>query len=67
MKTHRCTESLKQKIPIRNTNPYSLNNVDSVSEKWYLYRYYDDWDTLSKGIAVVCEIKVCPFCAEILK
>ena len=67
MKTHRCPESLKQRMSIRYTNPYSMCKGYSEDLKWYLYEYYEDWDEDIKGIDVVCSINVCPFCGEILK
>jgi len=59
MKTHRCAESLKQRIPIRYNEETG----------WWLYRRWFNWESIyeSQGIEVVCKVKYCPFCNEELK
>ena len=74
-KTHRCEELINhnntntcQKVCIRvMTNP---DEVDTYLhyDKWTLYYLEtnsEDWD--NKFMKPICEIKICPYCGEILE
>lgn len=64
MKTHRCEGSLKAGVSIR-LNTYEYLSGDK-KDKWELLinRYDSEWDCYH--LDFVAEIKLCPFCGEVL-
>ena len=68
MKTHRCDESLKNKVSIRYRKAHegwNINKNDYMA--WRLFENAYDCDYGSHYQSHVAEIKYCPFCGEELK
>ena len=68
MITHRCKESLAQRVSIRYTGPYSYYNPPNAELGWQVFKAKYDNDTFTWWMPTLLNnIHYCPFCGKRLR
>lgn len=62
MITHRCAKSISHHISIRFDKGYSYGE----DYGWWLRKIEFDPDFDSYSLRLICKIRYCPFCGEVL-